>query len=77
MYKNITKYYWKNINSGRYYIAQITSDMFGGFLLTLNWGSLFRKGGAMRNLHFHNEWDALIKLAEIGKKRERRGYNNV
>jgi len=65
---------WVNRERGRYYIAIVAPDLFGGWHLTRYWGSLEgRRGGAMSE--YYSDWRVIEEaLWRIGGRRRQHGY---
>lgn len=65
---------WMNLTTNRYYNAYIGRNLFGEWSVTLNWGGVKRRGGAIKHFAFDNYNDAANKVNEIDKTRQKRGY---
>ena len=66
---------WQKGN--RYYVAEVTQDLFGAWLFKRSWGSVNTHRG--RNVTVYADgYDHALKLfIETEKRRKQRGYVNV
>lgn len=67
------RHYWQT--NQRYYVAEVTQDLFGNWLLRRCWGSRTSARGNQQHVAADNYPAALVALDEIAKKRKKRGYS--
>lgn len=60
--------------ASRYYIAEVTQDLFGTWLLKRSWGGLGSRRGSSMTIPAENYEEALSLLADTAKRRQQRGY---
>ena len=58
----------------RYYVAELTQDLFGAWLLKRTWGSIDTHRGQTKTLYADNYDHALKLLRNLEKRRKARGY---
>lgn len=63
--------------AGRYYLARLDQDLFGGLVLSRYWGGIKRPGGGVRHEPVASPAAAIARLATIAKTRARHGYRLV
>ena len=68
-------YRWQKGN--RYYVAELTRDLFGAWLLKRTWGSLHIHRGHSMTLRADNYAHALKLLNDVQKRRKARGYTQT
>lgn len=61
----------------RYYIAEITQDLWGDWRVTRRWGGRSSKRGNSMTVPAASYADALEQMERIGKRRQQRGYQPV
>ena len=67
--------HWRT--ASRYYIAEVTQDLFGTWLLKRSWGGLGSRRGSSMTIPAENYEEALSLLADTAKRRHQRGYVRV
>ena len=67
-----TKTCWTT--ASRYYIAEVTQDLFGTWLLKRSWGGLGSRRGSSMTIPAENYEEAQMLLASVARQREKRGY---
>lgn len=70
-----TKTSWTT--ASRYYIAEVTQDLFGTWLLKRSWGGLGSRRGSSMTIPAENYEEALSLLDDTAKRRLKRGYVRV
>jgi len=70
-----TKSCWTT--ASRYYIAEVTQDLFGTWLLRRSWGGLGSRRGSSMTITAENYEEALSLLDDTAKRRLKRGYVRV
>jgi predicted DNA-binding WGR domain protein len=65
------------IKANRYYTASLQADLFGAWILLLNWGDRYQRSGQMKQLVYQSEQDAWLKLQDIAKRRQKDGYKLI
>ncbi len=69
------RYYWQT--ESRYYIAEVTQDLFGQWLLARRWGSRTSACGNEQRLPVASYEEALHLLKATSKRRQARGYERI
>ena len=68
-------YRWQKGN--RYYVAELTQDLFGAWILKRTWGSIHSHRGHSMTLCADNYEQALKLLRDVEKRRKTRGYTQT
>jgi predicted DNA-binding WGR domain protein len=66
--------HWQNKVNQRYYFCYIARDLFNDWILTLAYGGMGTKSGAITHHYCQTIEQALTKMEAIATKRKRRGY---
>ncbi len=61
----------------RYYVAEVTQDLFGTWVVKRSWGSRTTKRGNSLTSEAESYEHALRLLDQIAKRRVHRGYRHV
>ena len=61
----------------RYYMAEVTQDLFGQWQLHRTWGSCTSARGGEQRLHAASYEEALYLLQVTVKRRKQRGYRPI
>lgn len=64
---------WRKGN--RYYVVEITQDLFGNWTVIRKWGSIQTNYGNTMTLDAENYQHALQLLRDVEKRRKTRGYS--
>lgn len=65
-------YRWQKGN--RYYVAELTQDLFGAWILKRTWGSIYTHRGQSMTLYADNYDHAFKLFRDVEKRRKARGY---
>lgn len=65
---------WVNPERGRYYIAVVSDDLFGGWNLTRFWGGVDSRRGGQLGQHFEESEAIEVELRRIALRRQQRDY---
>ena len=68
-------YRWQKGN--RYYVAELTQDLFGTWVLKRTWGSIHTHRGQNMTLYAEDYNHAIKLLIDIEKRRKARGYTQT
>jgi hypothetical protein len=68
---------WVNREKARYYHAELTADLFGGWNVITAWGALGSRHGQMRRSWVPSYKEGLQRLAAIDRRRQQRGYDPI
>lgn len=68
---------WRNKHNARYYTVSLQQDLFGGWGLTLFWGTEGVKSRRVAHQPVDSEKDGLLAINRISKRREAHGYELV
>ncbi|MDE8347435.1 MAG: WGR domain-containing protein [Acidocella sp.] len=60
-------------NERRFYVLEVTRDLFGGLSLSRTWGRIGKSGRQRFDQH-HSLDDALTALSNLSRAKEKRGY---
>jgi predicted DNA-binding WGR domain protein len=66
--------HWVHPEKRRYYHAFVLKDLLGDWEVVSAWGALDSQLGGVRRKLVGSREDAEAVMAEIGKRRRRRGY---
>lgn len=58
----------------RYYEATLQQDLWGEWIVTLEWGSIGKRNGRRITRPCPSRDEGLMRLASIGQRRRKRGY---
>lgn len=64
-------------STSRYYLAQLSQDLLGDWVLTLAWGGLRSRRGRVVTRVVSGTSDAETALAALHRRRTCRGYGRV
>lgn len=65
---------WINSKQDRYYLVDLTQDLFGDWILVLCWGALGSRRGRLRLVAVPSRAEGLMRLEAIARRRQQRGY---
>lgn len=68
---------WVNRGLGRYYIAVVTEDLFGGWNLQRFWGGCDSRRGGQLSQHLDDPEAIEKQLHLIDRRRRQRGYETT
>lgn len=68
---------WRNPAKRRYYVAHLTRDLLGDWILIRVWGSLDSAHGRVMQMLVADHDTGTSELEKISRRRERRGYERV
>lgn len=68
--------HWENPENQRYYLATISQDLFGTWILERHWGGN-KKRGRKIELPCSSYEEATKKLTKLQRIRKRRGYQEI
>ncbi|MGH7534626.1 MAG: WGR domain-containing protein [Gemmatimonadales bacterium] len=66
---------WENPDLGRYYVAVVTDDLFGGWNLSRFWGGCDSRRGGQLQQHFDDAESIEEQLRRIALRRRQRDYS--
>jgi len=69
--------HWRNKQNARYYTVSLQQDLFGGWALSLFWGSDEGKNGRVVHQPVASEKEGLLAIRDISARREAHGYELV
>jgi len=67
-------WHWIHPEKLRYYQADLVKDLFGDWTLVRAWGGVGTARGCRRITWVASEDEGLRKLAELDRRRQKRGY---
>jgi predicted DNA-binding WGR domain protein len=68
---------WVHREKARYYQAELTEDLLGGWCVVTAWGGTHSRLGQIRRAWLPSNTEALKQLDVIDKRRRRRGYHPI
>lgn len=70
-------YRWENTSNGRYYLAELTQNLFGEWCVRKTWGRKGSRLGNWQHIYLSDYDDGLKYLESICQQRLARGYQVV